>query len=316
VAAVLKQRVAAPANAIATLHRGSYGRVELLRCDGAVASPPRSEIAARLHFTLPLVGAFVWHADGADVFADPTAMLCTQAGEPFRISHPYGGDQSLVFTPSSRALAHISGLVERTGFSTRRRVLHACSRAQLLAHTLCCDPFASRDVLAADECLLQFFEHVVSADAVHFTRDDSLVGKVLEYVHDTEPSQLTLTNIAAAMRVRAAHLTHTFAQRTGRPLYRYVMSLKLARALHRIATRNEDLTHVALDLGFSSHSHLSAVFKARYGLSPSQLRQRCGRTGRSRSQPATATSDETLGCVQLRWRPLCEARGGALPATT
>ena len=48
------------------------------------------------------------------------------------------------------------------------------------------------------------------------------------------------------------------------PLYRYHLRLRLARALDLVAGR-EDLSGLAQDLGFSSHSHFTAAFKQAYG---------------------------------------------------
>jgi AraC-like DNA-binding protein len=309
-AAILRHQETLPDNAIATIHRGLFGKVQLVRCSGAHSSPAGSEIAARLHFSLPLLGSFVCHAQYADVLTDPSTLLCTQAGESYRISHPHGGDHSLVFIPSSHVLDHLSERAANEGLARRQRTLIAPARAQLLAYTLYLDPQTSGDMLAADECLLQFFEMIALGHMdVRATSDDPLVRKTLEYVHDTAEPLLTLKNIAAVMGVRGSHLTHSFAQRTGQPLYRYVMTLKLSRALHRLATTDDDLTDLALDLGFSSHSHFSAVFRSRYGMSPSQARIRVGRPKRARTRGEAAPLAEPRR-LEIKWRPLCAARGG------
>jgi AraC-like DNA-binding protein len=59
------------------------------------------------------------------------------------------------------------------------------------------------------------------------------------------------------------------------PLYRYHLRLRLARALDLLPER-EDLSGLAQDLGFSSHSHFSAAFKQVYGLTPAQFRTDVG----------------------------------------
>jgi len=58
----------------------------------------------------------------------------------------------------------------------------------------------------------------------------------------------------------------------GVPLYRYQLRLRLARALDLIA-QYDDLSALGLDLGFSSHSHFSAAFRAVYGRTPSEFRR-------------------------------------------
>jgi len=298
------QMFAAPDNAIATLHRGVYGKVEFLRCSGAGAAPARSEVATHLHFSLPLSGSFVWHAEREDVFADPTALLCTHAGEPYRISHPHGGDLTLVIIPSRHVLAELSERAEQAGLGVRRRTLVAPARAQLLAYAFCVDALM-RDTFAADECLLAFFESVAIGESTDRTmHEDVLVRRTLEFVHYTPESQLSLSSVAAAVGTRASYLTHAFARHTGQPLYRYIMSLKLARALHRVTTTHDDLTQIALDLGFSSHSHFSAAFKSRYGMSPSEARNGFD------CEKALFSTWDTAARAPLPWRPLCAARGG------
>jgi AraC-like DNA-binding protein len=56
------------------------------------------------------------------------------------------------------------------------------------------------------------------------------------------------------------------------PLYRYHLRLRLARALDLLADC-EDVAALALDLGFSSHSHFSAAFRQAYGHAPGEFRE-------------------------------------------
>jgi AraC-like DNA-binding protein len=82
----------------------------------------------------------------------------------------------------------------------------------------------------------------------------------------------TLAEIAAETGASPVYLTQVFQQVEGVPLYRYQLRLRLARALD-LLDRYEHLTPLALDLGFSSHSHFSAAFKQAYGRSPSDLQR-------------------------------------------
>jgi AraC-like DNA-binding protein len=77
--------------------------------------------------------------------------------------------------------------------------------------------------------------------------------------------------------VSGAYLTGAFTRSEGMPLARYRMRLRLSRALVEL-TRCEDITGLALELGFSSHAHFSHAFKSLYGLSPSAFRTGCGKT--------------------------------------
>jgi AraC-like DNA-binding protein len=82
----------------------------------------------------------------------------------------------------------------------------------------------------------------------------------------------TLVEIAGELRVSPVYLTQVFQQVEGLPLYQYQLRLRLARALDLLAGY-DDLTTLALDLGFSSHSHFSAAFRRLYGYSPSAFKR-------------------------------------------
>jgi AraC-like DNA-binding protein len=82
----------------------------------------------------------------------------------------------------------------------------------------------------------------------------------------------TLAEIAADVGVSPVYLTQVFQQVEGLPLYRYQLRLRLARALDLLG-EYDDLSQLALDLGFSSHSHFSAAFQQAYGRSPSEFRE-------------------------------------------
>jgi AraC-like DNA-binding protein len=81
----------------------------------------------------------------------------------------------------------------------------------------------------------------------------------------------SLAEIASETRGSPVYLTQVFQQVEGLPLYRYHLRLRLARALDLIPERG-DFSALALDLGFSSHSHFSASFRQAYGMTPAEYR--------------------------------------------
>jgi AraC-like DNA-binding protein len=96
-------------------------------------------------------------------------------------------------------------------------------------------------------------------------------AKALVEAHLSAP--LRLPDIARALGVSPAYLTNVFRRVEGVPLHRYVIQLRLARALAELP-HADDLTMLALDLGFSSHSHFTWAFRRAFGCTPSEFRQK------------------------------------------
>jgi AraC family transcriptional regulator len=82
----------------------------------------------------------------------------------------------------------------------------------------------------------------------------------------------TLAEIAAEIRCSPVYLTQIFQQTEGLPLYRYQLRLRLARALD-LLSQYDDLSALAADLGFSSHSHFAAAFRQAFGKTPTVFKQ-------------------------------------------
>lgn len=102
-----------------------------------------------------------------------------------------------------------------------------------------------------------------TADAIEFTR----------FAIARDPaSRHSLTALARACELSPFHLCREFRRITGETITAYRMQLRLRHSLERVAA-GADLATVALDLGFTSHSHFSAAFRRTFGIVPSSLRQ-------------------------------------------
>jgi len=84
---------------------------------------------------------------------------------------------------------------------------------------------------------------------------------------------ISLADIAAASNASPFNFARLFQQETGMPVHRYLTRLRLRTSLDRIAEPGADLTSIALDLGFSSHSHFTDVFRREFGKPPSEIRE-------------------------------------------
>jgi AraC-like DNA-binding protein len=102
--------------------------------------------------------------------------------------------------------------------------------------------------------------------------ESRLVERVKELI-GAGSHAFTLVELARELKRSAAYLTDVFRRHEGVTIGRYQRRLRLSRSLVELRTA-DDLTSLALDLGFASHAHFSSAFKAEYGESPSAYRLR------------------------------------------
>jgi AraC-like DNA-binding protein len=85
--------------------------------------------------------------------------------------------------------------------------------------------------------------------------------------------RVTLDALSRTLGVSPFRLCRAFRQATGGTLHQHLTCLRLAAALEQLPRYRERLTDLALDLGFSSHSHFTQAFRARFGRAPSAYLQ-------------------------------------------
>ena len=235
----------------------------------------------RTQLVFPYRGGFVRHVDGDDIVADASQVLFFNAGERHGISHPNArGDASLVLdvdAPMLREIAPPALLHEDAPLRFRTPRLRIDPRAQvlvaLLRHSL---HEGSAEPLEAESLALTLVQRALGPRTSHAAGATAAKRKLVDRAKLILAGDLakrwTLADVAAEVGVSPVYLTQSFRQVEGVPLYRYQMRLRLARALDLLAD-HEDLSALALDLGFSSHSHFSAAFQQAYGRTPSDFRQ-------------------------------------------
>jgi AraC-like DNA-binding protein len=97
------------------------------------------------------------------------------------------------------------------------------------------------------------------------------VAKVVLLTHPEK--NWSLAALARTLECSPFHLTRMFRKYVGVPLHRYQLHTRLAKAIDLLLETNQDLTTIALDLGFSSHSHFTASFRQLAGFTPHRLRE-------------------------------------------
>jgi AraC-like DNA-binding protein len=239
------------------------------------------EHAVATELVFPYRGVFVRHLGRDEAVAEANQVLFFNAGEGYRVSHPVpGGDACLSLRLGETLLPELAPpelLAPRPVPAFRRQRLRIDARAQVLVALLRHGLRQSvAEPLEAEGLALTLAQRALGPRTTHAAGASygrqRLVDRAKLVLASDLARRWTLAEIGAAVGVSPVYLTQVFQQVEGMPLYRYQLRLRLARALDRLS-HCEDLTELALDLGFSSHSHFSAAFRAAYGRSPSQFRE-------------------------------------------
>ena len=237
--------------------------------------PPRGETAGR-GLVITFAGAFEFQTGKRVSWIDPSRLLFFEGGESYVDHHvvPGVGHSSVILRPEEETLHELWKDAEAQ-FAGR---VGACSlRVQMLAQLL----RRAVEPLVAQELGVAILEESVADRRSVAMVDQRCVRRARALLHDCTDGRLSLSQIATDLGVTPIYLTQSFKRSEGMPLYRYQTLLRLGRALERLPDR-EDITDLAFELGYSSHSHFTSVFRSEFGMTPSQyrsvVRQRSGRS--------------------------------------
>ncbi|MCC6327015.1 MAG: helix-turn-helix domain-containing protein [Acidobacteria bacterium] len=243
--------------------------------------------------TLLRHGAFSKHFGRIQATADVNQAMFFSKDTVYQVSHPVDhGDRGTSFTVAPRILTDIvreldpgidehpddpfpflTGPCEPEVFWRHRDFVRRLEAAgqQPLEH-LWADVTGLQ--LMADVLAAAYIRHGLkrkrraATAADHAERTEA--AKTYLAAHMAEP--VTLDEVAAAVNSSPFNFARMFQQQTGLPVHRYLTLLRLRASLEMIAGSAADLTRVAIDLGFSSHSHFTDVFRREFGKTPSDLR--------------------------------------------
>lgn len=260
-------------------------------CGGHVSAPGPEEESIGFQVVLPRMGLFVRHVYGEAVIGDPNHALFFNHGECYQVSHPVkGGDQCTVLAYSTAAvtdcLKHLDPEALTNGWRLFRHTHVPTSPAFDLMHRqLLAIARTGHEMLATDEIAVNLLAGLIGGSAGSgpsvkqpvrkastLRHYDDLVLAVREELARRLGEKLGLDDIAAAVRVSPFHLSRVFRLRTGMSLSSYHRRLRLRTALQRIIEGDDNLTRVAIEHGFSHHSHFSSVFSRELGITPSAVR--------------------------------------------
>jgi AraC family transcriptional regulator len=96
--------------------------------------------------------------------------------------------------------------------------------------------------------------------------------QVLDYINDHLDRDIRLADLAALLDMSQFHFSHLFKQSLDTSPYQYLLTQRVERAKQLLKQTERSIMDIALDCGFSSHSHLSKQFRQLTGITPKAYR--------------------------------------------
>lgn len=296
-----------------TLFHSSLLTVSDWRCRPTGAAFGAEEESSGYVLVFPRTGLFVERRRGRDdIVGDSTRVHFFNRNETYRVSHPVlggddctsirFGDQALreFLFEDNRSVGEASELFQVPSVNSSPAmsvVLHQLRQALLRQQ--------KPDNLAVEENAVSL---LIEATAITNRQQGRTPGPARretckahrDLVYASRVAlvkffreRLTLEALARAVFSSPFHLARVFRRETGISLHVYLTRLRLRQALQEIADGASDLTRLALELGFSSHSHFTNAFKREFGESPSRIRCRLRQAGKWQMLASRATAIPT-----------------------
>ncbi len=269
------------------------------RCQGA---PPRlgaerSQPSAMIVFMHK--GNFRVHSSAGIGLLDCTRVGFFNPRVPFQSAHPFGvRDSGCDLAVRPDVLAEILARYDPSAADRPELPFRfgsgPCEPRTFLLHRILVRKVALGepiDDLEIEEIALHLADRVARAAfedwevkaAPRATARERDEAEELRGILSSQPGHRhALDGLSRRLESTPFRLCRSFRAATGTTIHRYLTHLRLQQALGRLADGAPDLTSLAFDLGFSSHSHFTSVFRKHLGMSPDEVR----RASRGRDLPS------------------------------
>nr|WP_242028581.1 AraC family transcriptional regulator [Pseudanabaena sp. FACHB-2040] len=96
--------------------------------------------------------------------------------------------------------------------------------------------------------------------------------QAIDYIHTYLNRELSLAKLASVVNISPTYFASLFKQATGISPHQYVIQQRVEKAKLMLKKTDLAIADIALQVGFSSQSHLTQQFKRLTGMTPKQIR--------------------------------------------
>ncbi|MHA1544198.1 MAG: helix-turn-helix domain-containing protein [Alphaproteobacteria bacterium] len=106
------------------------------------------------------------------------------------------------------------------------------------------------------------------------SRNENIVQKALEILHDQNEGMVTLSELETELSVQKSVIARSFKRATGYSIGEYLRKLKIKEASRLLQETDLPICQVALKVGFCDQAHMNRVFKRETQTTPLNYRKR------------------------------------------
>jgi AraC family transcriptional regulator len=111
---------------------------------------------------------------------------------------------------------------------------------------------------------------IITSENISLTRTQ--LQQAIDYIHTNLDRDLSLSQIAKVINISPTYFASLFKRATGTSPHQYVIQQRVERAKLMLSKTDLAIADIALQVGFSSQSHLTQQFKRLTGVTPKQVR--------------------------------------------
>lgn len=107
-----------------------------------------------------------------------------------------------------------------------------------------------------------------------FATNDNEIQKAVKYIHQNLHNKITVSDVMGEVALSRRLLERRFKAVTGESIYQYISNLKVKRFAEMLQDTNEQIINIAITLGENDTKSIARKFKAEYGCTPSEWREK------------------------------------------
>lgn len=99
------------------------------------------------------------------------------------------------------------------------------------------------------------------------------IDRAIEYLHSNLDKKITINEIAKIAHMSSSHFSRIFKKEIGISPMDYLIQIRMDRVKKLLLTGDKPITEIAFECGFNNVSYLSACFKRKYMITPSDYQK-------------------------------------------